>query len=112
MLDEFADGGEGYLILDQFEEYFLYHGADDSPLLQELPELLANTRVNVLISLREDALARLDVFKARIPASSATRCGSSISTAEQARARDSRPLARWNELYDEQVEPSPRSSMP
>src|SRR3954471_22291650 len=32
VLDEFADGGEGYLILDQFEEYFLYHDADDSPL--------------------------------------------------------------------------------
>src|SRR5205814_10722102 len=51
-------------------DLFLYHGADDRPgtLLHDLPELLRDSRVNVLVSLREDALAQLDVFKARIPA--------------------------------------------
>src|SRR3982750_4028317 len=41
-LAEVRAAEEGYLILDQFEEYFVYHGDDDGPgtLLRELPELL------------------------------------------------------------------------
>ena len=67
-LDEVRGAEEAYLVLDQFEEYFLYHGDDDSgALLHDLPELLGDTRVNVLVSVREDSLARLDAFKARIP---------------------------------------------
>jgi WD40 repeat protein len=59
------------LILDQFEEYLLYHGdhegrdslpAQLAPLLEE-PRLAAA----VLISIREDALSRLDSFKRAIP---------------------------------------------
>ncbi len=60
-------GREMYLILDQFEEYFLYHARGAGTLLDELPELLAQPRVHVLISLRDDALSRLDAFQARIP---------------------------------------------
>jgi hypothetical protein len=69
VLADIRDVHEGYLILDQFEEYFLYHGDDDRPgaLLHDLPELLRESRVNVLVALREDALAQLDAFKARIP---------------------------------------------
>src|SRR5207247_1130916 len=46
---ELAGAAEGYLILDQFEEYFLYHGDDPGPgtLLHDLPELLHGSRVNV-----------------------------------------------------------------
>jgi WD40 repeat protein len=57
------------LLLDQFEEYFLYRDVHDTRFIDEIvaavndPEL----RVNVLISLREDALAQLDTFKSRIP---------------------------------------------
>jgi hypothetical protein len=107
VLGDFADGGEGYLILDQFEEYFLYHDADDSPLLRELPELLANTRVNVLIALREDALARLDVFKARIPGVFGNQVRLEHLDVDQARAAILGPLARWRDLYDEQVDAEP-----
>src|SRR4051794_17398709 len=39
--------GETFLILDQFEEYFLYH--DEGPLHDRLPELLALPNVHVLI---------------------------------------------------------------
>src|SRR5262249_4567713 len=63
--------GETFLILDQFEEYFLYH--DRGPLHERLPELLANPRVHVLMAVREDALARLDAFQARIPSVFANR---------------------------------------
>jgi WD40 repeat protein len=60
--------GEVHLLLDQFEEYLLYHGAD-GPLSSELPELLRRPglRVNVLIALRDDSLAELDEFTGRIP---------------------------------------------
>ncbi len=60
-------GAPLYLVLDQFEEYFLYH--DAGSLVLELPELVdrPGLEVNVLISIRDDALSRLDVFKAAIP---------------------------------------------
>jgi WD40 repeat protein len=56
-----------YLILDQIEEYFLYHGAD-AAFARRLPEIVREAaRVNVLLGVREDALAKLDFFKGRIP---------------------------------------------
>jgi WD40 repeat protein len=63
--------GQLYLLLDQTEEYFLYHRGEHSgeSFAGQLPQLVGRggLRVNVLLALREDALARLDVFKARIP---------------------------------------------
>ena len=60
-------GAPLYLVFDQFEEYFLYHGVGSLAL--ELPELVGRSglEVNVLISIRDDALSQLDVFKAAIP---------------------------------------------
>jgi hypothetical protein len=58
------------LILDQFEEYLFYQSSKDGPesMDLELVEVLADRglRTNILISLREDALAKLDQFKGRI----------------------------------------------
>jgi ABC-type multidrug transport system fused ATPase/permease subunit len=58
------------VVLDQFEEYFLYStqaGSDEfaRALVQAVnsPDL----RINFLLSLREDTLARLDHFRGRIP---------------------------------------------
>ncbi len=64
-LDE-PESGQRYVIVDQFEEFFLYH--DDSAL-SAVTDLLRDreARTNVLISIREDALAQLDAFKGRIP---------------------------------------------
>ncbi len=59
-----------YLVLDQFEEYFLYHPVDgDDGLVGELGRILStrDLQVNVLLSVREDALAALDRFKGRVP---------------------------------------------
>ncbi len=88
--------GETYLILDQFEEYFLYHG--EGPLLDELPELLAQPRVHVLISLRDDALSRLDAFQARIPNVFANRLSIDHLDRDAARTAIVGPIDRWNEL--------------
>ena len=56
------------LVLDQAEEYFLYHG-EETGFARELPELVTRPglRVRVLLALRDDALAKLDRFKGRIP---------------------------------------------
>ncbi|HEU4881332.1 MAG TPA: AAA family ATPase, partial [Longimicrobium sp.] len=63
--------GEVYVVLDQFEEFFLYHGAsdDESSFYQAFPRAVNDPSLTVrfLVSLREDALARLDLFKTAIP---------------------------------------------
>jgi WD40 repeat protein len=61
-------GGELYLVLDQLEEYFLYHGEGGGPF-DELARIIRrpDTRVHVLLSIREDALAELDAFKTVLP---------------------------------------------
>jgi WD40 repeat protein len=59
-----------YLVLDQFEDYLLYHGDDplDSGFSAELARLVGSTvRVNLLIAIREDAFARLDHFEGHVP---------------------------------------------
>src|SRR5262249_48263397 len=58
-----------YVILDQAEEYFLYNADDAGPgsFAELLPALLAGAkRLNVLVSLREDSLAKLDRFTGHI----------------------------------------------
>lgn len=61
-------GGDVLVILDQFEDYFLYH-PDEDDFATLFPRLVdrAGVRANFLISIREDALAKLDRFKGRIP---------------------------------------------
>jgi WD40 repeat protein len=57
------------VILDQFEEWFLYQGGGvdgaDSELVRAMGRV--DLPVHYLISLREDALAQLDRFKGHIP---------------------------------------------
>lgn len=61
-------GGDLYLILDQFEEYFLYH-QHNGAFIDALAEVARRlgVRVNILIGIREETLAQLDAFKAAIP---------------------------------------------
>ncbi len=64
-------GAELCLLLDQLEELFLYHPAAGGAggFVDLLPDLVMRPglRVNVLLGIRDDALAQLDVFKGRIP---------------------------------------------
>ena len=88
--------GDAYLILDQFEEYFLYHS--EGELLETLPEVIALPRVHVLISLRDDSLSRLDAFQARIPNVFANRLRIDHLDRAAARAAIVGPIDRWNEI--------------
>lgn len=56
------------IVLDQFEEYSLYHPVDED-FGRQLPLAIVpgDLSVSFLISLREDGLAKLDRFKGRIP---------------------------------------------
>jgi WD40 repeat protein len=60
------------VILDQTEEYFLYHAGEDGEgtFAVEFPRAVnaPDLAVNFLLSIREDALSRLDRFKSRVPA--------------------------------------------
>ncbi len=64
-------GRDLVVILDQFEEYFVYHPREDGDgtFAAEFPRVLnrRDLSVSFLVSIREDALARLDRFKGRIP---------------------------------------------
>jgi WD40 repeat protein len=109
-LDEVRRAQSASLLLDQFEEYFLYHGdgEGEGTLASELPELMhENPRVNVLISLREDSLARLDAFKAGLPAVFANQLRLEHLDRKAAREAIVGPVARWNELTGESVEVEP-----
>jgi WD40 repeat protein len=91
--------GEVYLILDQIEEYFLYHDPDDA-FACRLPELVTEPglRVNVLLGIREDALAKLDLFKRSIPNLFANYLRLDHLDRAAARAAIVGPLERLNEL--------------
>ncbi|MDX6400611.1 MAG: hypothetical protein QOF27_1217 [Gaiellaceae bacterium] len=92
-------GHDLYLLLDQFEEFFLYHESDLT-FIERLAVTIRrpDLRVNVLIGIREDALASLDAFKAVIPhlLSNRLRLESLDRAAGEAAIRG--PLQRFNEL--------------
>jgi WD40 repeat protein len=91
-------GTELYVILDQFEEYFLYHETG-GPFV-ELAELVRrrDVRANLLISIREDALAQLDAFKAQIPNLFGNSLRLDRLTRDSGRRAILGPLERYNEL--------------
>jgi WD40 repeat protein len=94
-------GGELYIVLDQVEEYFLYHGGDGSGRLgAELSELLRRRglAVNVLLGIREDALAKLDAFKSRIPNLFSNSLRLDLLDRRAGEAAVLGPLRRWSEL--------------
>jgi WD40 repeat protein len=96
------------LILDQAEEYFLYH-AEDSGFAEELPDLVtrAGLRVRVLLSLREDALAKLDRFKGRIPSLFANYLRLDHLDRRAGHEAIVKPIERYNELAGESIEIEP-----
>jgi len=91
------------LILDQFEEYFVYHESEDGEgtLATDLPRLLSRpeVRANVLIAIREDALAKLDRFKGRIPHLMTNRLHIHHLDRDAARAAIEKPVDYYNEIH-------------
>ena len=96
-----AIGSDVYLVLDQFEEYFLYH--ESGGPFEELAGIIRGRelRANFLISIREDALAQLDAFKTQIP----NLFGNSLRLDRLDRQAAKRailgPIERYNELAGE-----------
>jgi WD40 repeat protein len=86
------------LLLDQFEEYFLYHSmrgeAFDLQLAQAVKE--PGLRSNFLISMREDMLAQLDRLKGKIPNILNNYLRLEHLDLESARAAIENPLAWYN----------------
>jgi WD40 repeat protein len=88
------------VVLDQFEDYFLYHPEESGrgTFAGELPEIVndPNLRVHVLLSIREDALAKLDRFKGSIPRLFANYVRVEHLSREAARDAIEGPLREWN----------------
>jgi WD40 repeat protein len=107
LVDAVADaanraGGDLYLILDQFEEYFLYH-EHDHVFVQALAELgrRPGIRVNILIGIREETLAHLDRFKTSIPNVLSNRLRLQRLDRAAGKAAIVGPIARYNDLVEE-----------
>ena len=92
------------ILLDQFEEFFLYHPESESATLFDSEFARAVNRddidANFLLALREDGLSRLDRFQARIPNLMGNmlrlRHLDSVSAEEAIR----KPLAAYNDLLE------------
>lgn len=103
-------GRDLYLMLDQFEEFFLYHEGDRA-FVQELADVIRRPelRVNVLVGIREDTLALLDEFKAAIPNLLSNRLRLENLDRQAGEAAIRGPLQRFNDLVEKerhvQVEP-------
>jgi WD40 repeat protein len=109
-LEQAQSGRDVYLVLDQAEEYFLYHADDGGPgsFAEALPALLsAPYRLNVLVSLREDSLAKLDRFTGRIPSLFANTLRLDRLDRHAAHAAIVRPVERFSELTGESVTVEP-----
>jgi hypothetical protein len=88
------------LVLDQFEEFLLYHPRPtETSLMQDLATVVTDSDIEarVLFSLREDSLASLDALRAVIPgvlSSPVQLRPLDRSAAEQAIRK---PVAKWSE---------------
>ena len=88
------------IVLDQFEEYFLYHPQEDEFAIQFSKAVIqANSPVSFLISIREDALAKLDRFEGRIPILFDNYLR--LDYLDETAARDAieKPIEKYNQTY-------------
>jgi Cdc6-like AAA superfamily ATPase len=91
------------IILDHFEEFFLYHGyqkARDS-FTTELSTAINDfdLRANFLISIHEDALARMDIFKGTISSLFDNYLRMEHLYSSAARAAIIKPIEQYNLLH-------------
>ena len=103
-------GGEIYLVLDQMEEYFVYHGRDrGGPLREALAEILTRPtlRVHILLGIRDDALAELDAFKGRVPGLFGNVLRLDHLDVDDARAAILEPLAEFEAMGGPQIVAEP-----
>jgi hypothetical protein len=95
------------VVLDQFEEYFLYHPEEqgDGTFATEFPRIVNDRmlRVQVLLSIREDAVTKLDRFKEEVPAVLANRLKLGYLDREAARRAIEGPIDVYNELAGDEA---------
>lgn len=101
--------GDVLLVLDQFDEYFVYHADLDDPFTDDLAEVIndAELGVNILISIRDDSLYKLDRFKGRVPGLFSNYLRVDHLSADAAREAIIRPVA----VYNETAEPDERMTV-
>jgi hypothetical protein len=96
-------GGELFIILDQFEEYFDYQPWEDGEgtFAVEFPRAVncPDLHVNFLVAIREDSLAKLDCFKGRIPNLFDNYLRIEYLDREAARAAIEKPIEQYNRLH-------------
>lgn len=87
------------LIVDQFDEYFTYHEQEDA-FAAELAEAASRREVpaNFMISIREDALAKLDRFQDTIPGLWDNLLRVDHLDRDAAREAIEKPVIHWNEV--------------
>jgi hypothetical protein len=114
VLDAWPERVDGpvLLVLDQFEEFFLYHDRAGDTALDEVGAALRrrNPGVHFLLSLREDSLALLDRFKGYVPGLLDHLLRIDHLDREAAREAIVLPLERWNDVAaapGDEVEPEP-----
>jgi hypothetical protein len=93
--------GDLLLVLDQFEEFFVYHQSDVADLFSaELARAVnrRELRASFLVSMREDSIAKLDSFKGRIPNLFDNRLSIERLSVEQARQAIVRPIEQLNRM--------------
>lgn len=90
------------VVLDQFEQYFVYHPDEDGPgtFAVEFPRAVnrEGLRANFLISLREDAYTMLDRFEGRITNLFASNFRLEHLDKKAATAAIVKPVEKYNEL--------------
>jgi Novel STAND NTPase 1/Domain of unknown function (DUF4234) len=102
------------VVLDQFEEYFLYHEVERSErtFADELPRAVNNPGLHArfVLAIREDTLAKLDRFKREIPSLFGTYLRVRHLDRNAAQQAIERPIEEYNRLGsagDEHVEIEP-----
>jgi CHASE2 domain-containing sensor protein len=95
-------GGVVFVILDQLEELFLYHASDAAgrAFENELVDAIHRREgaANFLLSIREDALAKLDRLQGRIPGLLENLVRIEHLSESAASEAIERPLVRWSSL--------------
>lgn len=93
------------LILDQFEEYFVYHSVKRSGFADQLAEVIitAGLPANFVISIRDDSLAGLDIFEGKIPSLFRDRYSVKHLSYEQAYKAITKPVEEYNRRSGTQI---------
>jgi WD40 repeat protein len=106
-----AVDGDVMLVLDQFEEYFLYRQDDRGHSFEEDFVSVVNATslpVSVLVSIREDSVTQLRRFKGRIPHLLDATLHVDYLSADAARDAIVEPVAQYNRLYGTKVAVEPQ----